>query len=90
MADVLIYWRDYAANWAYLFAEERAFYWHSSAKCIAELQLGDRAAKRWQEDFCGSKKIFLTPFLHSNGSASASDRSSSGALFRSRSDGLAD
>lgn len=42
MADVLIYWRDYAANWAYQFAEERAFYWHSSAKCVAELQPGDR------------------------------------------------
>jgi hypothetical protein len=42
MADVLIYWRDHAANWAYQFAEERAFHWHSSAKCIAELQPGDR------------------------------------------------
>ena len=42
MADVLIYWRDYAANWAYQFAGDRAFYWHSSAKCIAELQPGDR------------------------------------------------
>ncbi len=42
MADVLIYWRDYAANWAYQFAQERTFYWHSSAKCIAELQPGDR------------------------------------------------
>jgi len=41
MADVLIYWRDYAANWAYQLAGDRAFYWHSSAKCIAELQLGD-------------------------------------------------
>ena len=42
MPDVLIYWRDYAANWAYQFAGECAFYWHSSAKCIAELQPGDR------------------------------------------------
>ncbi len=42
MADVPIYWRDYAANWAYRFAGERAFCWHSSAKCIAELQPGDR------------------------------------------------
>ncbi len=42
MADVLIYWRDYAANWAYQFAGERAFYWHSSAKCVAELLSGDR------------------------------------------------
>ena len=42
MADLLIYWRDYAANWAYQFADDRAFYWHSSAKCIAELQPGDR------------------------------------------------
>ena len=42
MADLLIYWRDYAANWAYQFAEDRALYWHSSAKCIADLQPGDR------------------------------------------------
>ena len=42
MSDVLIYWRDYAANWAFRFAGERAFYWHSSAKCVAELQPGDR------------------------------------------------
>ena len=42
MADVLIYWRDYAANGAYQFSGDRAFYWHSSAKCIAELQPGDR------------------------------------------------
>ncbi len=42
MADVLIYWRDYAANWAHQNAGDRAFYWHSSAKCIAELQPGDR------------------------------------------------
>ena len=42
MADVLIYWRDHAANWAYQFTGDRAFYWHSSAKCIAELQPGDR------------------------------------------------
>ena len=42
MSDVLIYWRDYAANWAYQIEGERAFYWHSSAKCIAELQPGDR------------------------------------------------
>ncbi len=40
MADVLIYWRDYAANWAYQFAGDRAFYWCSSAKRIAELQAG--------------------------------------------------
>ena len=37
MADVLIYRRDYAANSAYQFAGVRAFYWHSSDKCIAEL-----------------------------------------------------
>ena len=42
MADVLMYWRDYAANWVRQFADDRAFYWHSSAKCIAELQPGDR------------------------------------------------
>jgi hypothetical protein len=42
MADLLIYWRDYAANWPYRQMGERAFYWHSSAKCIAELLPGDR------------------------------------------------
>jgi len=42
MADVLIYWRDYAANWAYQFSGDRAFFWHSSAKCVAELLPGDR------------------------------------------------
>jgi len=42
MADLLIYWRDHAANWAYQFTGDRAFHWHSSAKCIAELQPGDR------------------------------------------------
>lgn len=42
MSDVLIYWRDHAANWAYQFTGDRAFHWHSSAKCIAELQPGDR------------------------------------------------
>ena len=45
MADVLIYWRHYAANWAYQFAGERAFYWHSSAKCVAELLPGDRMCR---------------------------------------------
>ena len=42
MADVLIYWRDYAANWAHQFAGDRAFFWHSSAKCVTELLPGDR------------------------------------------------
>lgn len=42
MSDVLIYWRGYAANWAYQFAEERALFWHRSAKCVAELPHDDR------------------------------------------------
>ncbi len=42
MADVLVYWRDYPANWAYRFSGDRAFYWHSSAKCVAEVLPGDR------------------------------------------------
>ncbi len=42
MADVLIYWRDYAATWAYPFSGDCAFFWHSSAKCVAELLPGDR------------------------------------------------
>ncbi len=33
MADVLIYWRDYAANWAY------------HAKCVAEFLPGDRMCR---------------------------------------------
>lgn len=41
-SDVLIYWRDYAANLAHQFAGDHAFYWHGSARCIAELQPGDR------------------------------------------------
>ncbi len=50
MADVLIYWRDFAANRGT--SPGKAFglpdddggvlVWHSSAKCIAELQPGDR------------------------------------------------
>ena len=52
MADVLIYWRDYAANWAYQFAGERAFYWHSSAKCVAELLPSDRMCRSvWGQAF---------------------------------------
>jgi len=42
MADVLIYWRDFAANWIYQQAGDRAHHWHSSAKCVAKLRLGDR------------------------------------------------
>ena len=42
MADLLIYWRDYAANSVYQFTGDRPFIWHSSAKCVAELQAGDR------------------------------------------------
>ena len=42
MADVLIYWRDYQANWVYQLAGDRAWYWHSSARCVAELRPGDR------------------------------------------------
>ncbi len=37
MSDVLIYWRDYAANWAYQFVGERAFSRHSRAKRVGEL-----------------------------------------------------
>ncbi len=49
MADVLIYWRDYAANRGRspgkasgLPDDGGVLVWHSSAKCIAELQPGDR------------------------------------------------
>jgi len=42
MSDVLVYWRDYAANWAEPVGAEQAYYWHSSARCIAELLPGGR------------------------------------------------
>ena len=49
MSDVLIYWRDYAANRGTssgkasgLPDDGGVLVWHSSAKCIAELQPGDR------------------------------------------------
>lgn len=38
MTDVLLYWRDYKKNWA---AGERAYYWHSNAKLLGELEPGD-------------------------------------------------
>ncbi|MFQ5464108.1 MAG: hypothetical protein ACE5E5_15960 [Phycisphaerae bacterium] len=49
MADVLIYWRDYAENRGTLSGKASGLQddggvlvWHSSAKCIADLQPGDR------------------------------------------------
>lgn len=51
MADVLIYWRDYAANRGSSPGKASGLpddgsggvlFWHSSAKCIAELHPGDR------------------------------------------------
>ena len=49
MADVLIYWRDYAANRGTspgkasgLPDDGGVLVWHSSAKCIAELRAGNR------------------------------------------------
>ncbi len=69
MADVLIYWRDYAANWATSGGRDAGLpdgssrdghgcsdhFWHSSAKCVAELLPGDRmwmvtSGKRLRED----------------------------------------
>lgn len=41
MTDVLLYWRDYKQNWIRQFAGERAYYWHSNAKLLGELQPGD-------------------------------------------------
>jgi hypothetical protein len=38
MTDVLLYWRDYKNNWI---AGERAYYWHSNAKLLGELEPGD-------------------------------------------------
>ena len=62
MSDVLIYWRDYAANRGSSSGEVSGLpddggvlVWHSSAKCIAELQPGDQmwmvtSGKRLRED----------------------------------------
>src|SRR5262249_47676136 len=41
MTDVLLYWRDYRQNWAKQFAGERAYYWHSNARLLGELEPGD-------------------------------------------------
>lgn len=41
MTDVLIYWRDYKQNWVRQFAGDRAWFWHSNAKLLSELQPGD-------------------------------------------------
>lgn len=41
MANVLIYWRDYKENWVRQFAGDRAWFWHSNAKLISELQSDD-------------------------------------------------
>ena len=41
MTDVLIYWRDYKQNWIRQFAGERAYYWHSNAKLLGEVEPGD-------------------------------------------------
>jgi hypothetical protein len=41
MTDVLIYWRDYKQNWIRQFAGDRAYYWHSNAKLLADLEPGD-------------------------------------------------
>jgi hypothetical protein len=41
MTDVLLYWRDYKQNWPKQFAGERAYYWHSNAKLLGELEPGD-------------------------------------------------
>lgn len=41
MTDVLVYWRDYRQNWIRQFAGERAYYWHSKARLLGELQPGD-------------------------------------------------
>ena len=39
MADVLTYWRGHAANLVDQFAADRAYYWHSIAKCVGPLPL---------------------------------------------------
>jgi hypothetical protein len=38
MVDILLYWRDYRKNWA---RGERAYYWHSNAKLLGQLEPGD-------------------------------------------------
>jgi len=41
MTDVLLYWRDYRKNWVQQFAGERAYYWHSNAQLLGDLEPGD-------------------------------------------------
>ena len=41
MTDVLIYWRDYKQNWIRQFDGERAYYWHSNARLLGQLEQGD-------------------------------------------------
>jgi hypothetical protein len=41
VTDVLIYWRDYKQNWIRQFAGDRAYYWHSNARLLGELEPGD-------------------------------------------------
>ncbi len=42
MSDVLVYWRDYAANEPEGSSERCLYRWHSSANCMAELLPGDQ------------------------------------------------
>ena len=39
---MLIYWRDYRKNWIEERAGEYPYYWHTSAKKMAELEPGDK------------------------------------------------
>jgi hypothetical protein len=41
MKDVLLYWRDFKQNWIRQFAGERAWYWHSRARLLGNLEPGD-------------------------------------------------
>lgn len=40
--DVLFYWRDYRQNWIRQFADEYAYYWHTNARKMLELEAGDK------------------------------------------------
>ena len=42
MADILLYWRDFKQDWVRQFAGEYAYFWHSNARILINLQAGDR------------------------------------------------
>lgn len=42
MKDILFYWRDFRKNWVQKLAEDYAYYWHTNARKMLELEAGDK------------------------------------------------